>query len=90
MTDPTDYPDIRDAVRKLAEQFPGAYWRQLDRQMAYPTAFVDTLTDPVPLPLIPRNYGGAGLTLTAAANTILEEIQRAGCNGAACPTRRCM
>ena len=33
--------------------------------------------------LIPEEYGGSGLPLSAAA-AILEEIQRAGCNGAAC------
>ena len=31
----------------------------------------------------PEEYGGAGLTLTAAA-AVLEEIQHAGCNGGAC------
>jgi alkylation response protein AidB-like acyl-CoA dehydrogenase len=33
--------------------------------------------------LIPEEYGGAGLPLSAAA-AILEEVQRAGCNGGAC------
>jgi acyl-CoA dehydrogenase len=33
--------------------------------------------------LIPEKYGGSGLGLSAAA-AILEEIQRAGCNGGAC------
>ena len=33
--------------------------------------------------LIPEEYGGSGLTMTAAA-AIMEEIQAAGCNGAAC------
>jgi acyl-CoA dehydrogenase len=33
--------------------------------------------------LIPEEYGGSGLGLSAAA-AILEEVQRAGCNGAAC------
>jgi acyl-CoA dehydrogenase len=33
--------------------------------------------------LIPEEYGGSGLPLSAAA-AILEEVQRAGCNGAAC------
>jgi acyl-CoA dehydrogenase len=33
--------------------------------------------------LIPEEYGGSGLTLSAAA-AILEEIHHAGCNGAAC------
>src|SRR3989440_10966897 len=76
-----DYKDIRDAVAKLCAQFPGEYWRKLDREMAYPKAFVDALTEAGYLSvLIPEEYGGAGLKLSAAA-AILEEIQRAGCNG---------
>ena len=83
MTHEPDHPEIREAVRRLCEQFPGEYWRTLDRTMAYPTAFVDALTESGFLSaLIPEEYGGAGLTLSAAA-AILEEIQRAGCNGAA-------
>jgi len=82
-SEPDDYKDIRDAVAKLCEQFPGEYWRGLDRQMAYPAAFVDALTKSGYLSvLIPEEYGGAGLKLSAAA-AILEEIQRAGCNGGA-------
>ncbi len=78
-----DHKDIRDAVAKLCEQFPGEYWRALDREMAYPAAFVDALTKSGYLSvLIPEEYGGAGLKLSAAA-AILEEIQRAGCNGGA-------
>ncbi len=80
----TTYPEIRDAVRKLCEGFPGEYWRALDREMAYPSQFVDALTQSGFLAaLIPEAYGGAGLPLSAAA-AILEEIQRAGCNGGAC------
>ena len=79
-----DYSDIRDAVAKLCSQFPGEYWRTLDREMAYPKEFVDALTQSGYLSvLIPEEYGGAGLKLSAAA-AILEEIQRAGCNGGAC------
>jgi alkylation response protein AidB-like acyl-CoA dehydrogenase len=79
-----DYSDIREAVAKLCSQFPGEYWRALDREMAYPKAFVDALTESGYLSvLIPEEYGGAGLSLSAAA-AILEEIQRAGCNGGAC------
>ena len=78
------YPDIRDAVRRLCEGFPGEYWRRLDREGAYPSAFVEALTEAGYLAaLIPESYGGAGLPLSAAA-AILEEVQRAGCNGAAC------
>jgi len=83
-TEPDEFADIRDAVAKLCAQFPGEYWRKLDREMAYPRAFVDALTEAGYLSvLIPEEYGGAGLKLSAAA-AILEEIQRAGCNGGGC------
>lgn len=79
-----DHAEIREAVARLCARFPGSYWRALDREMAYPTAFVEALTEAGWLAaLIPEDYGGAGLPLSAAA-AILEEIQRAGCNGAAC------
>jgi acyl-CoA dehydrogenase len=79
-----DHADIRDAVAKLCGQFPGEYWRKLDRQMAYPSAFVDALTKAGYLSvLIPEEYDGAGLKLSAAT-AILEEIHRAGCNAGAC------
>ncbi|MFK0209388.1 acyl-CoA dehydrogenase family protein [Agrobacterium sp. NPDC090283] len=78
------YPEIREAVAKLCGEFPGEYWRRLDREMAYPQEFVDALTEAGWLSvLIPEEYGGAGLPLSAAA-AILEEMQRAGCNGGAC------
>ena len=79
-----DHQDIREAVRKLCEHFPGEYWRKMDTERAYPSAFVKALTDAGYLAtLIPEEYGGAGLTLSAAA-AVLEEVQRAGANGAAC------
>jgi alkylation response protein AidB-like acyl-CoA dehydrogenase len=79
-----EHADIRDAVAKLCAQFPGEYWRKLDREMAYPKAFVDALTESGYLAvLIPEEYGGAGLKISAAT-AILEEIHRAGCNAAAC------
>jgi acyl-CoA dehydrogenase len=79
-----DYREIRQAVRKLCERFPGEFWRRLDAERAYPSEFVSALTEAGYLAtLIPEEYGGAGLTLSAAA-AVLEEIQRAGCNGAAC------
>src|SRR5437588_409448 len=83
-TEHEDHADIRDAVGKLGAQFPGQSWRKLDREMAYPSEFVDALTQAGYLSvLIPEEYGGAGLKLSAAA-AILEEIQRAGCNGGGC------
>ena len=32
--DHDEHADIRDAVSKLCAQFPGEYWRKLDREMA--------------------------------------------------------
>ena len=79
-----DYPEIREAVVRLCAQFPGEYWRELDRENRYPSEFVNALTEAGYLSvLIPEEYGGSGLPLSAAA-AILEEVQRAGCNGAAC------
>src|SRR5688500_1672956 len=79
-----DHHDIRAAVGRLCERFPGEYWRPLDREGSYPREFVEALTAAGYLAaLIPEEFGGAGLSLSAAA-AILEEIQRAGCNGAAC------
>jgi acyl-CoA dehydrogenase len=81
-TDP--YAAIREEIRKLCARFPGAYWRELDHARAYPDEFVRALGDGGWLAaLIPEKYGGSGLTLSAAT-AILEEVQRAGCNGAAC------
>jgi acyl-CoA dehydrogenase len=84
MLEAVEYSDVRAAVRKLCEGFPGEYWRRLDAERAYPTEFVEALTEAGYLAiLIPEEYGGAGLTLSAAA-AVLEEIQAAGCHGAAC------
>ncbi len=79
-----DHSEIRDSVRRLCQGFPGDYWRRLDRAQAYPSEFVKALTDAGFLAsLIPEEYGGTGLPLSAAA-AILEEVHHAGCNGAAC------
>ena len=79
-----DQTEIREAVRKLCEGFPGEYWQQVDRERLYPSDFVSALTDSGFLSvLIPEHYGGAGLGLSAAA-AILEEIHRSGGNGGAC------
>ena len=78
------FPEIREAVRRLCARFPGAYWRALDRERAYPTEFVQALTEAGFLSvLIPEDYGGSGLGL-GAATVVLEEIHRSGCNGGAC------
>jgi alkylation response protein AidB-like acyl-CoA dehydrogenase len=79
-----DLAPVRESVRALCAKFPGEYWRELDRERAYPTEFVKALTEAGYLAaLIPEDYGGSGLTIRAAA-AILEEVHAAGCNGAAC------
>jgi hypothetical protein len=84
MVEPDGHREIREGVRKLCERFPGEYWRKLDASRSYPAEFVAALTDAGYLAtLIPEEYGGVGLTLSAAA-AVLEEIHRAGGNGAAC------
>ena len=79
-----DYADIREAVRKVCADFQGPYWRDLEANEAYPTAFVQALTKSGFLSaLIPQAYGGSGMPLRAAA-VILEEIHASGCNAGAC------
>ena len=78
------WADLRGEVAKLCAQFPGEYWRKLDAERGYPTEFVRALTEAGYLAaLIPEEFGGAGLPLSAAA-AILETIQEQGGNGAAC------
>jgi acyl-CoA dehydrogenase len=80
---PEDVQAIRAAVRELCAGYPDAYWRELDRTHAYPTAFVEALTSAGWLAaLIPHEYGGAGLGVAEAA-VILEEINHSGGNAAA-------
>ncbi|MBT5109140.1 MAG: acyl-CoA/acyl-ACP dehydrogenase [Rhodospirillaceae bacterium] len=82
-----DYPEIRDAVRKICEGFPGEYWRNLEDQPVegnYPTEFVKALTDSGYLgALIPEEYGGSGLPIRAGA-VILETIHETGSSAGAC------
>jgi alkylation response protein AidB-like acyl-CoA dehydrogenase len=79
-----DIAAIRQAVAALCARFPGGYWRALDRERTYPADFVQALTEAGFLAcLIPEAYGGSGLGIAAAA-AVLEEVQKSGCNGAAC------
>lgn len=74
-----DFPELRDAVKRICKDFPGEYWRKMDNEHGYPTEFVRALTDAGFLAaLIPEEYGGSGMSLRAAA-IILEEINASGC-----------
>ena len=79
-----DYTDIRDVVGKICANFPGEYWRKMDKESAYPEAFVHALTESGFLSaLIPEEYGGVGLPLRAAA-VIVETIHTSGGSASAC------
>jgi len=79
-----EHAAIRDGVAQVCKEFPGAYWRDLDARRAYPEAFVKALSEAGYLSaMIPEEFGGSGLNLSAAA-AILEEIHKQGCNAAAC------
>jgi len=80
---PAELDEIRASVRELCAGFPGEYWRDLEPDR-YPEEFVAALTANGWLAaLIPEEYGGAGLGLTAAS-VILEEINASGCTAGAC------
>ena len=78
------WTEIREGVRAICEQFPNDYWMKLDQAAEYPTEFVQALTDGGYLGcLIPEEYGGSGLPLSAGC-AVLETIHETGCNAAAC------
>jgi len=78
------HADVREGVRALCAQFDGAYFQKIDEARAYPEAFVNALTKAGWLSaLIPEEYGGSGLSLTAAS-VIMEEINRSGGNAGVC------
>ena len=80
----TDLDSLRERTRALCAGFPDAYWRETDRDRRYPQEFVDTLTAAGLLSvLIPTEYGGGGLGVTAAS-VVMEEINRSGGHSAAC------
>jgi acyl-CoA dehydrogenase len=84
MSDPQGFEEIRSAVRALCAEFPDEYFRKIDAERAYPTEFVEALTQAGWLAaLIPQVYGGSGLSL-AEASVIMEEINRCGGNSGAC------
>ena len=84
MTYKQNHSDIREGIDKLCQKFSGEYWQKCDRDHAYPIDFVNELTKEGYLSaLIPEEYGGLGLPLSAGA-AILEEIHKSGGNAGAC------
>ncbi len=74
------HEDLREAVREVCAGFTGEYWRALEEKGEYPEEFVRAMTESGHLgALVPEEYGGLGLGLSAAC-TILEEVNRSGGN----------
>jgi acyl-CoA dehydrogenase len=74
------HEDLRRGVRNVCARFPNEYWRELDAARRYPEEFVRAMTGAGYLgALIPREYDGMGLDLSAAC-AILEEVNRSGAN----------
>jgi acyl-CoA dehydrogenase len=74
------YQDLRRGVREVCARFPNEYWRELDAERRYPEEFVGAMSEAGYLAaLIPEEYGGMGLGLSAAC-AILEEVNRSGAN----------
>ena len=85
MTYDLDHQDIRDGIARLCQDFAGDYWQACDKDDAYPSTFVNRLTEEGYLSaLIPEAYGGLGLSLSAGGAN-LEEIHRSGGNAAGRP-----
>ena len=77
------FQEIRGAVRAVCAGFPDEYFRKIDAERGYPDEFVDALMrDGWLSAMIPQEYGGSGLGLTAAS-VIMEEINRCGGNSGA-------
>jgi len=75
---------IREAIRRLCRGFGLDYWHNCDECQAYPEDFVQAMTASGWLgALIPETYGGSGLGVLDGC-LILQEINRAGGNGASC------
>ena len=84
-----DFQDYRRAVRELCATFGSEYWRAIEERSEYPDAFVKALSDAGWLAaLIPAEYGGGGLSVTAvgahehgAASVSPPPVARAGIGG---------
>ena len=74
------HEDLRQGVREVCSRFTNEYWRDLDARRRYPEEFVAAMTEEGYLAaLIPEEYGGMGLDLSAGC-VILEEVNRSGAN----------
>ena len=77
--------DIRMAVRDVCKKYDGAYWRGLDREGAYPEAFVRELTELGWLSaLIPEQYGGRDVRYRGERRSGGDQLLRRRFGGVPC------
>lgn len=70
---------VRESARDLASRFDLDYWRDKDKRGEYPAEFVKAFADAGWLgAMIPEEYGGLGLGLTAAAIMLMEAARSGG------------
>ena len=75
------FEEIRDVVRKISRKYPLSYWRGLEAEGAYPSAYVaEMIGAGFAGAMIPQEYGGLGLGI-AEASVIVEEMSHQGGNG---------
>lgn len=72
------HPEIREAIGKLCARFDDDYWRRCDEDGVLAVEFIDAMKEAGWLGIVmPEEYGGAGLGLSAAA-TMVQTISEAG------------
>jgi acyl-CoA dehydrogenase len=81
--DTTDLTMIRESARALAARFDLDYWRRHDTKCEYPWEFINAFAEGGWLgSMIPEEYGGLGVGLTAAGVMLQEVAACGGANGA--------
>ncbi len=70
--------DVLQATRNLTRRYPDEYYRELDKNAAYPHDFVkDAMEAGLGAVMVPAEYGGMGLGVREAA-VVVEELHRSG------------
>ena len=69
---------IRDAIKKICQDYPDDYWLKCDNEHTFPWDFYNTLAESGWIGIaIPEAYGGSGRGITEAS-IVLEEVAASG------------
>jgi acyl-CoA dehydrogenase len=81
--DESEIAQIREGARALAANYDLEYWREKDTKLEYPREFINTFAEGGWLgAMMPEEYGGLGLGLTAAGVMLQEVSYFGGANAA--------